>query len=355
MRIADRSVGSDAATFVIAEAGSNHDGKLAEAKRLVDAAADAGADAVKFQTFRADRMYVDDSGTVETSNGERELTDVVAEAEMPYGWIPELAEYCDRRGIYFMSSPFDARSADELDEYVPAYKIASSVLTHYPLIEHLARSGKPLIASTGAHELTEIEQAVATMRSVNESVSIVLLHCVSSYPTPLEDSNVSAVERLAEEFDLPVGLSDHTVEPTIAPCAAVALGADIIEKHLTLDSSREGLDHSFALEPDEFEEMVSHVRDTRRALGTSEVTVRSVEAEWYESARRTIQATSALESGETVSEDDIGLLRSGERSRGLEPAHLEAVIGATAIGKIEKDSGIRWSDIDVEPPNHADE
>lgn len=334
-------VGSDEPTYVIAEAGSNHNGDLETAMQLVDAAADAGADAVKFQTFRAETMYVEDSGTVETPEGERSLYDVVADAEMPYEWIPELHDRCRDRNVDFLSSPFDERSVDELEPYVPAYKIASSVLSHHPFLETAAQRDKPLIASTGAHDLEDVREAVETMER-SEVSDLVLLHCVSSYPTPLESANVRAVRRLSEEFDVPVGLSDHTLDPTTAPTAAVSLGADVVEKHFTLDSSQEGLDHSYALEPDELATMVDAIRNTEVALGSGDVTVQSVEDDWYESARRTIHASRDIPEGSKITADDVAILRSGHRERGLEPKYTEDVVGSTARTDIEKDQGITF-------------
>lgn len=344
MRIGDRRVGDGAPTYIIAEAGSNHDGELANAKELVDVAADAGADAVKFQTFRAESMYVENSGTVETPEGERSLFDVVAEAEMPYEWIPELHEYCHDRGIQFLSSPFDDRSIAELDEYVPAYKIGSSILSYHGFLERLAETGKPLIASTGAHTLEEVRAAMDALHRAG-SADVALLHCVSSYPTPLEAINVRAVSTLAGEFDVPVGLSDHTLDPTTAPCAAVALGADILEKHITTDRSREGLDHSFAIEPDELRELVDAVRDTETALGDGRIRVQEVEQDWYENARRTVQATRDISEGAVITEADVDVLRSGSRTRGLDPDAYDRVVGSTAARRIEAGDGITEEDL----------
>ncbi|MFC4542227.1 N-acetylneuraminate synthase family protein [Halosolutus amylolyticus] len=343
MMNAEFSVGSDEPTYVIAEAGSNHNGDLETAMELVDAAADAGADAVKFQTFRAESMYVENSGTVETPKGERALYDIVADAEMPYEWIPELHDRCRDRNVDFLSSPFDERSVDELEPYVPAYKVASSVLSHHPFLETLAERDKPIVASTGAHDLADVREAVETMERSGVS-DLVLLHCVSSYPTPLESANVRAVRRLAEEFDVPVGLSDHTLDPTTAPTAAVALGADVVEKHFTLDSSQEGLDHSYALEPDELTAMIDAIQDTETALGTGVVTVQSVEEDWYESARRTIHAARDISEGSWITSEDISILRSGHRERGLEPKHVDDVVGSVACTDIEKDQGISLDD-----------
>jgi len=332
-------------TYVIAEAGSNHDGDLDVAHELVDVAAAAGADAVKFQTFRAETMYVSDAGP----DGDGSVYEAVQEAEMPAEWIPDLAARCRRRGVEFLSSPFDARAVDELVAHVPAFKVASSTLSHHPLLREIAATDKPVIASTGAHELAEVREALEVLRDAG-ATDVALLHCVSSYPTPLDDVNVRAVARLAREFDVPVGLSDHTTQPATASAAAVALGASVVEKHFTLDSSRPGLDHSFALEPDQLATMVEAIRDTERALGTGTVGVQAAERDWHREARRSIHARRDLEPGATITEADVAVLRPAHREKGLEPKHLDAVVGSVVREPVERDEGLTWAALDVSPP-----
>ncbi len=341
MEIDNREVSESAPTYIIAEAGSNHDGSLNQAKELVDVAADSGADAVKFQTFRAESMYTPD----ETNE---EIYETIAEAEMPYDWIPELAEYCESNDIHFMSSPFDEESVDKLDPYVPAYKIASSVLSHHPLLEYVAEKGKPIIASTGAHEKSEVEEAVSVLKDARAE-DIVLLHCVSAYPTPLEEINVRAVRSLEESFDVPVGFSDHTLDPTITPASAVSHGASVIEKHFTIDSSLEGMDHGHSLEPDELTEMVEAIRDTKRAQGDGDIGIQDIERDWHENAKRTVQTVRQIDSREIISQNDIDILRSGDNERGIEPKFYNQVIGTTATKKIGAGEGIRWDTIDIDP------
>lgn len=338
------AIGPENPTYVIAEAGSNHDGDLETALELVDAAAAAGADAVKFQTFRAAEMYVEPSHE-ESSAGETTMYDAVAAMEMPYDWIPQLHDRCRDHGVDFLSSPFDERSVDELADHVPAFKVASSILSHHRFLEYLAATGKPILASTGAHTLDEVRAAVDVLHEAGAS-DVALLHCVSTYPTPLDAINVRAVARLAEEFDLPVGLSDHTTEPAVAPCAAVALGGCLVEKHVTLDSSQEGLDHQFALEPDEFERMVTAVRQTERALGPGEIRVSDVEEEWYQSARRTVQATERIARGQRITADVVAIRRSGDHGRGVDPDAYEEVVGAVARRPIPKGEGVTRADIE---------
>ncbi|MEA5388493.1 N-acetylneuraminate synthase family protein [Haloarculaceae archaeon H-GB11] len=343
--IGDRPVGPGEPTFIIAEAGSNHNGDLDNAKALIDVAADAGADAVKFQTFRAEDLYVENSGAVEYLDDDRSIYEIIESMEMPYEWIPELHDYCRNQGVYFMSTPFDERSAAELADYVPAWKVASYTSSHHPFLRHLAGTDKPVLMSTGAHEIDEVQESVDVLKA--EGVTeLVLLQCVASYPTPISEINVRVVETLANEFGVLSGLSDHTLDPTIAPTTAVALGASVIEKHVTLDSSMDGPDHEFALEPDELETMVTAIRDTEAALGTGEKTVLEVEAELYQKARRAIHTTCDIAAGETITEDDVKILRPGDRECGLEPKFYEDVLGRTASSNLSRGQGVQWDDLE---------
>jgi len=343
--IGDRPVGPDEPAFVIAEAGSNHNGDLDIAKELIDVAVDTGADAVKFQTFRAEDLYVEESGEVEYLDDDRSIYEIIESMEMPYEWIPELHDYCLERGIQFMSTPFDERSAEELAEYVPAWKVASYTSSHIPFLEHLAETDKPIIMSTGAHELDEVAESVAALREAGAS-DLVLLQCVAAYPTPLSEINVGVVETLREEFDVPTGLSDHTLDPVTAPSAAVALGACVVEKHFTLDKSMEGPDHEFALEPDELDRMVTAIRDTEAALGSGEKRVLEVERELHKKARRAIHAVEDIEAGEELTEENLKVLRPGEQESGLHPKFYDEVVGTTALRDISQGTGISWDDID---------
>ncbi|MDG5776184.1 N-acetylneuraminate synthase family protein [Haloarculaceae archaeon H-GB2-1] len=343
--IGDRPFGPGEPTFIIAEAGSNHNGDLDNAKALIDVAADAGADAVKFQTFRAEDLYVENSGAVEYLDDDRSIYEIIESMEMPYEWIPELHDYCRNQGVYFMSTPFDERSAAELADYVPAWKVASYTSSHHPFLRHLAGTDKPVLMSTGAHEIDEVQESVDVLKA--EGVTeLVLLQCVASYPTPISEINVRVVETLANEFGVLSGLSDHTLDPTIAPTTAVALGASVIEKHVTLDSSMDGPDHEFALEPDELETMVTAIRDTEAALGTGEKTVLEVEAELYQKARRAIHTTCDIAAGETITEDDVKILRPGDRECGLEPKFYEDVLGRTASSNLSRGQGVQWDDLE---------
>jgi N-acetylneuraminate synthase len=263
---------------------------------------------------------------------------------MPYEWIPKLHAYCHDHGVEFLSTPFDERSAEELAEYVPAWKIASYTSSHIPFLKHLAGTEKPIIMSTGAHELDEVAESVSALRDAGVS-DLVVLQCVAAYPTPLSEINVRVIETLQQEFDVLSGLSDHTLDPVTAPSAAVALGASVVEKHFTLDKSMEGPDHQFALEPDELDQMISAIRDTESALGTGEKRVVEIEEELYEKARRSVHATENIQQGDQFTSENIDILRPGSQEPGLDPKFYDEVLGNTANHSIKKGDGIQWKDI----------
>lgn len=345
MEIGNRQIGADEETFIIGEAGSNHNGDLETAKKLINVGAEAGVDAVKFQVFEADNLYVEDSGSDENLDEDQTIHDVISTLELPREWIPELRAHCEQQNVMFLSTPFDEAAVHILEEHdVPAYKIASASMTHIPLLEHIAETGKPILMSTGAHELSEVETAVQKLQNASAN-DIALFHCVASYPTPINQINVRAIETLRESFSLPTGLSDHTMDPVIAPCAAVSQGAVVIEKHFTLDREMDGPDHSFALEPDELAEMVTAVRQTERALGDGTVDVQDVESHTYEVARRSVHATKNIDAGEQLTEDNIAILRPGKREKGGPPSAYKELLGMTTKEQISKDAGITLDDV----------
>lgn len=341
MEIENYQIGSDNDAFVIAEAGSNHNGDLEKAKDLINVGAEAGVDAVKFQVFEADSLYVEESGTDETVDENRSIHDVISSLELPREWIPELRDYCEQQDVLFLATPFDEQAVELLEKHVPAFKIASSSITHLPFLECVAETGKPIFMSTGAHDLAEVETAVQTLKQAG-ATDLALFHCVSSYPTPISQINIRAIDTLREAFSLPVGLSDHTTDPIIAPCAAVSRGAAVLEKHFTLDRSMDGPDHSFALEPDELDEMVKSVRQTENALGNGRIGVQDIESHTYEVARRSVHTTRNIAAGEQLSEKNIAVLRPGKQKKGAPPSDYEALLGTTASESIQKDTGVTW-------------
>lgn len=341
--------------FVIAEAGVNHNGDVARAMALVDAAADAGADAVKFQTFRADALATAAAPKAayqerQTGAGESQLV-MLRRLELNHEAHHQLAAHCRARGIGFLSTPFDSASLDFLaaDMQLPLIKIGSGDLTNAPLLLEAARHGLPIILSTGMSDLNDIAAALGVLAfGYGEPVSaqpriaafhsaltrhqalllsrVVLLHCTTEYPAPMADTNLRAMQTLTARFGLPVGFSDHTQGITAA-IAAVACGARVIEKHFTLDRNLPGPDHKASLEPGELAAMVRGIRDAEVAMGDGDKKPRPVELSNRSIARRSVVATSTINAGATISIDQLGLKRPGT---GISPAHLWDLVGVTS-------------------------
>ena len=339
-----KTVGRGQPVFIVAEAGSNHTGNLEIALKLVDAAADAQADAIKFQTFKAARLYPRGAGVSGYLGVATPIYDIIESMEMPVEWLPALQSRAHERGLAFISSPFHEEAVDVLLPYVDAYKIASYELTHTPLLEAVARTGKPLLVSTGAATLDEVRAALAALARCGQHSAIVL-QCTAAYPTPLEAANVRALVTLAEELDVLTGLSDHTRDPTAAPMAATALGAVAIEKHFTLSNRLPGPDHAFAVEPDELARLVQAVRRTEAVLGTGEKSVHAVEQELRHFARRSIFTTRAIRRGEAFSRDNVDVLRHGELDAGLAPERMSEVLGSTASRDLAPDTALQSADL----------
>jgi len=344
IRIGTSWVGPGEPCYVVAEAGSNHNGELARALRLIDVAADAGVDAVKFQTFKAEKLYPRSAGVSEYLQSPKSIYEIIREMEMPEGWIPELASHCAGRGVEFLSSPFDEKSADFLDPHVPAFKVASYEMTHVPLLRHVARKGKPMIVSTGTATLEEVLRAVDVVRAEGND-RIILLQCTASYPSPLEAVNVRALVTLREATGLPTGLSDHSRDPIVAPMTAVALGAVLVEKHFTIDNSLPGPDHRFAVEPPELKEMVRRIREVETALGHGRKEMLPVERELHAFARRCIFSIRAIAAGERFSPANIAVLRRGRVGNGLPPDRYESVLGRTARRPIAAETPLGEEDL----------
>ena len=330
---------------MIAEAGSNHNGDRELALRLVDAAAESGADAVKFQLFRADRLYPRGAGAADYLADERDIVDIVGALELPVDWLPALADRCAGHGIDFLVTAFDEASADAIDPYVHAYKLASYELTHHPLVRHIAAKGKPMLMSTGASNLDEVAAAVDVARAAG-ATNITVLQCTAAYPADLGAMNVGAIVTIRERFGVDVGLSDHSADPVIAPVAAVALGATVIEKHFTLDRELPGPDHRFALEPAGLAAMVEAIRAATVAVGDGSKKVHTDEEELRSFARRSIFSIRDIAPGEELGADTVAVLRSGKLGHGLDPAELDSIIGRRAARPIVADSLIRYEDLE---------
>ena len=331
-----KRIGEEEPCFIIAEAGVNHNGSVELAKKLIDAAKDAGADAVKFQTFKTESVVVKDAQKAEyqkETTGEGSQYEMIKKLELTEEDFRELADYAKEKDIMFLSSPFDKESVDLLYELdVPASKVASGEITNLPLLRYIAKKEKPIILSTGMSTLGEIEEALDVIRS--EGVEdIILLHCVSNYPARIEDVNLRAMGTLKQAFKLPVGFSDHTLGIT-APIAAVALGACVIEKHFTLDRNLPGPDHKASLEPDELKEMVKAIREVEKALGDGIKRPTKEEEEIKKVARRSIVAKVDIPEGAIVTEDMLDVKRPGT---GIEPRYIDMIIGKKAKEDIKKD------------------
>lgn len=344
VKIGNKLVGENEPCFIIAEAGSNHDRKLEHAFKLIEIAKEAGADAIKFQTYSAETIYSKktpkpDYMKKKGLSAEKEtLWDVIKRIEMPRDWHPKLKAYCDQQGIMFLSTPFDLKAVDELEAVgIEAYKIASFEITHLPLVEHAARQGKPIILSTGMADLADIESALdAIYRQGNRDVA--LLHCAINYPPRYEDLNLRAMTTMRQAFQLPVGFSDHTLD-IISDVAAVALGANVIEKHFTLDRKLPGPDHPFALEPAELKMMVKAIRNTEKSLGSAVKKHTDAEKELYKIGRRSLVAACRIPKGTKITREMLEVKRPGY---GIPTKLMENVIGRTARIDIDEDDILSW-------------
>ncbi len=339
--IAGQLVGEGSRCFVIAEAGANHNRDLGMGKALIDVAVEAGADAVKFQTYSAETLYSTKTPRfkyLEKVSGE-DVYDLIHSIELPRGWQADLARYCADKGIAFLSTPFDRAAVDELDALaVPAFKVASFEIVDLGLIRHVASKGRPVILSTGMATYGEIQEAIDACRAAG-SDDIVLLHCISLYPTPARLVNLRAIPNMQAAFQRPVGLSDHTMGTAI-PAAAVALGASVIEKHYTLDRTLPGPDHPFAVEPDELKALVAGIRDVEQGLGDGmKAGPAPEEAEMFRLARRSIVVARDVPAGKVLEEADLTVKRPGF---GIKPNLLPFVVGRRAKRGLEYDDILTW-------------
>ena len=331
LEIAGRKVGPGHPCFIIAEAGVNHNGDIGMAQNLVDAAVEAGADAVKFQTFRAARLASHSAPKAEyqlrTTEAAESQLEMLRRLELSAEDHRQIQDYCQAREILFMSSPFDEESADLLAALeVPVFKVPSGEIVNLPLLTHVARMGWPMIVSTGMADLGEVEQAVRTISAAGNR-EMVLLHCVSNYPAQPTDVNLGAMNVMAKAFDVPVGYSDHTLG-TEVPMAAVSLGACVIEKHLTLDTNLPGPDHLASLGPEEFAAMIQGIRIVEAALmGHGRKEPAPSEAGTAAVARKSLVAGQDIPAGSTLTPEMVALRRPGT---GLPPSMRPYVVGRRA-------------------------
>ena len=313
--------------FIIAEAGVNHNGSIDMAKKLIDVATDAGADVVKFQTFKATNLVSKNAEKADyqkktTDRNETQL-DMIKELELPFEAHQELIEYCSKKNIQFLSTPFDLDSIDFLDSLnLPLLKVPSGEITNLPYLRKINQKRRPVILSTGMADIEEIAAALQVLKDCKVS----LLHCTTEYPCPYEDVNLKAMQTMKQQFNLPVGYSDHTKGIEV-PIAAVAMGAEIIEKHFTLDRNLPGPDHKASLEPDELKAMVSTIRHIEQAIGNGNKVAAKSEIKNINIARKSIVAACPIKKGEVLSEENLTVKRPGN---GISPMKWDEVVGTIA-------------------------
>jgi N,N'-diacetyllegionaminate synthase len=331
--------------FIIAEAGVNHNGDIEIAKKMIDAAVRAGADAVKFQTFNTDKLVTKNAPKADYQNEKTDRNesqyDMLKKLELSKKEHKILKNYCEEKKILFMSTPFDFESADLLEKLgVNLYKIGSGDLTNIPLLEYIAKKQKPMIVSTGMANLAEVEEAVDAIRdSGNEDV--ILLHCLSNYPAKFENVNLSAMNTMKIAFNLEIGYSDHTpgIEVSIA---AVAMGAKVIEKHFTLDKTLQGNDHYHAMDPDDLRKFRNNVDMIKTINGSYYKRPLECESESRKQARRSIVALKDMKAGDTITRDKITFKRPGT---GISPADLDKVLGRKLKEDVKEDELLVWANI----------
>lgn len=344
IRIAGRSIGPGHEPYVICEMSGNHNGSLERALELLDAAAATGADAIKMQSYTADTITIDHEGPEFCIEGGlwdgRKLYDLYAEAQTPFEWHEPLFRRAKELGVTLFSSPFDESAVDLLDELgAPAYKIASFEAVDLPLVAYCASKGKPMIISTGMANLDEIGEAVSTARA-NGCEDIILLHCVSSYPAPDEQSNVRTVPDLGERFGVISGLSDHTSGSAVA-VASIALGGCVVEKHFTLARSDGGPDAAFSLEPEEFTALVADCKRAWRSLGETTYELQGSESGSVQ-FRRSLYVVRDVAAGEELTRENVRSIRPGH---GLAPKHLDEVLGRPAARALQRGEPLDWAGV----------
>lgn len=323
--------------FIIAEAGVNHNGDINIAKKLVDAAVEADADAIKFQTFKAEELVCESAKKAEyqiqhTEKSESQL-EMLKKLELDVNMHKILIDYCNDKQIMFLSTPFDMKSIDLLEELnINLYKIPSGEITNYPYLKKIAGLRKKIIMSTGMSYLSEVKAAIDVLRE-NGAEDITVLHCNTEYPTPIEDVNLNAMLTMKKELNVNIGYSDHTIGIEV-PIAAVAMGATVIEKHFTLDKEMEGPDHKASLNPEELKLMVKSIRRVEKALGKYEKVPSNSEIKNLAVVRKSIVAKSEIKKGTTFTEENIICKRPGN---GISPMKWNEIVGKTAMRNFNKD------------------
>jgi len=356
IKINSKIIGSGQPVYIISEIGSNFDHDFARAKSLAKLSKDLGADAFKIQNFLAPKIVsakgFDKMQVAFQAKWKSSVTEVYRQAEFPREWLKDLMAYCQSIGIDFLSSPYDTEAVDLLlDLGAAAYKIGSGEIDNLEFLQYVAKTGKPIILGCGAATMPEIKSAVAAIKNTGND-QLILLQCVTNYPSPVNDANIRAMAALKNEFDLVVGYSDHTIgqegggdDPLsglTVPLGAVALGAAVIEKHFTDDRKRQGPDHPFAMDPESFGRMVKGVRAMEKALGSGKKELAPSEKETVIIQRRGLYAKTEIEAGDKITKEKIEWLRP---AAGLKPAQLNEALGKTAKRNILAGEAIRAEDI----------
>ncbi len=330
-------------TFIIAEAGVNHNGSLKIAKKLIDTAKEAGADAIKFQTFKTENLVTNTAQKAEyqiKNSKHNTQYEMLKSLELTPTEFKKIGKYAKNKEIIFLSSPFDTQSVDLLEELnLPLYKIGSGEITNFPLLKHIAKKQKPIILSTGMSTMGEVEEAIQFLEKYNDDIT--LMHCLTSYPAPKEDVNLNVIKTLKNTFKKPVGFSDHTTGIEIS-LAAVALGSTIIEKHFTFDKKLPGPDHKASLEPAEFAKMVKSIRNIEKALGNGIKKPTPEELKIKKVVRKSIVSKDHIPQGTIITKDMLEFKRPGT---GIEPKNVDQVIGKKTTKNIPKDTLITWNQL----------
>ena len=329
--------------YIIAEIGVNHEGSMETAKRLVDEAKEGGADAVKFQSYKADTLASKDSPSYWDTNEEPTISQYELFKKHDIFWIDEmleLKEYCDKVDIEFMSTPFDIESADFLNDMMDVYKISSSDLTNKPFIEYICQFNKPIILSTGASSLYEIQEAISWIEKFGNPLA--LLHCVLNYPTPDKNANLGMILDLKQKFpNKIIGYSDHTLPKDMKVCEmATMLGSVIIEKHFTHDKTLQGNDHYHAMDKEDLKEYLTNLERTFEILGSFKIEALEDEEPARANARRSLVASKNIPAGKIITKDDLTFKRP---AHGVSPKFIDEIIGKTVTKDIEEDTVLKWN------------
>ena len=343
IKIGNKFIGPNQPVFIIAEAGVNHNGNFKIAKKLINEAARAGVDAIKFQTFNPDTLVtkIASKAQYQSKKAPKENQyEMLWGLILPREWHKKLKNYAEKRGLIFLSTPFSVDDANFLIKIgMPAIKVSSSDTNNIPYLQHISKKMVPIILSTGMSDIEEIKESVKTMQR-SGAKNIIVLHCTTNYPTPFEEANLKAIQTLQQDLGLISGFSDHTLGIE-APIAAVAFGAKVIEKHFTLDKKMVGPDHQASLEPTELKEMVRSIRNIERSIGSGIKKPFQSELAIASSARKSVVAARFIPAGKKIVADDLALKRPGT---GLRPKYYFEIIGALAKNNIKTDDLIKKSD-----------